>query len=122
MNRETYDTRVRRGAEFLDEHRPGWASRIDLETFCLTDPCECVLGQVEDDYYKGLANLGLPSGIPSDFDGRFGIYKNDKAHDLGFFENSLLENDCDPHRDRRWDDLHETWVAIIRQRRGQVPA
>jgi len=119
VTRETYETRVLRGADFLDEHHPGWEKNIDLETFCLTDPCNCVVGQVEGDYYVGLKNFGLSPLLGPD---SIIVYHHDEAHDLGFFENSLLEDDCDPHRDRRWDDLHETWVSLIRARRAQVTA
>jgi len=41
----TIDDRVSAGAAWLDEHRPGWWQRINLETLDLGDPCRCVLGQ-----------------------------------------------------------------------------
>jgi hypothetical protein len=41
----TIAERVEKGAAWLDEHRPGWVDRIDLETLDLGDPCRCVLGQ-----------------------------------------------------------------------------
>jgi len=42
----TIDERVAAGAKWLDEHRPGWWQRIDLDTLNLGDPCQCVLGQL----------------------------------------------------------------------------
>lgn len=33
------------GAAWLDEHRPGWWQRINLDTLDLGEPCRCVLGQ-----------------------------------------------------------------------------
>lgn len=41
----TIDERVAAGAAWLDEHRPGWWQRINLDTLDLGDPCKCVLGQ-----------------------------------------------------------------------------
>jgi hypothetical protein len=37
---------VERGALFLDEVRPGWATRIDPDTLDLASSCDCVLGQL----------------------------------------------------------------------------
>jgi hypothetical protein len=37
--------RVAAGAAWLDEHRPGWADRINLDELDLANPCKCVLGQ-----------------------------------------------------------------------------
>lgn len=44
------EERVTAGAAWLDEHRPGWWQRIDLETLDLGDPCKCVLGQEYGDF------------------------------------------------------------------------
>lgn len=46
----TIAERVAAGAAWLDEHRPGWDQRIDLETLDLGDPCHCVLGQEYGNY------------------------------------------------------------------------
>lgn len=43
---DVLDPRVLKGAELLDTKCPGWADRIDLESFELSDPANCVLGQV----------------------------------------------------------------------------
>lgn len=51
--------RVRRGARFLDEKRPGWHNTIDREWLDLGDSGACVLGQLEGGYLVGLRNLGL---------------------------------------------------------------
>lgn len=39
-------SRVRAGATWLDQHRPGWVGSIDLITLDVADPECCVLGQV----------------------------------------------------------------------------
>jgi len=59
---------VERGAALLDERKPGWDRKIDLDTLNLADGCNCVLGQVYGDrlarddyngYDRGQRLLGL---------------------------------------------------------------
>ncbi len=46
--------RVERGAELLDrEFEADWPSRIDTETLNIASNCDCILGQLGADYYKG---------------------------------------------------------------------
>ena len=33
-----YDSKVERGAKWLDEHFPGWVARIDLDVLDAMDP------------------------------------------------------------------------------------
>lgn len=40
---------VKRGAELLDENRPGWWKQIDLDELQLIQANQCVLGQVFDE-------------------------------------------------------------------------
>lgn len=47
-----------RGAEFLDQRRPGWADEIDLDTLDLRSLDDCVLGQLYGDW--GAANRAIP--------------------------------------------------------------
>lgn len=54
----TITARVRRGAEWLDRHRPGWPLKIDLIVLNLGDPECCVIGQIDGGY----GSLGLPGG------------------------------------------------------------
>lgn len=46
----TIQERVEAGAKWLDDNRPGWVDRIDLDTFYLGDCVTCVLGQLDGDY------------------------------------------------------------------------
>lgn len=39
-------TRVERGAAWLDNVQPGWESRVDVTTLNLNSPLDCVCGQV----------------------------------------------------------------------------
>lgn len=38
--------RVALGVTFLDDTVPNWRDRVDLETFDITDPDNCIVGQV----------------------------------------------------------------------------
>ena len=42
----TITERVERGAELLDEKRPGWVDIIDLDALDLADGCACIGGQL----------------------------------------------------------------------------
>jgi hypothetical protein len=47
----SFESRVARGAAWLDVHERGWERRVDLATLSLTSDCRCVLGQVRGDYH-----------------------------------------------------------------------
>lgn len=51
---ENARTRVQRGAEYLDEHDPGWHQRVDTKTLELSNGAHCVLGQLHGDFRLGL--------------------------------------------------------------------
>jgi hypothetical protein len=42
---EILKQRVASGITWLDENRPGWLDRIDLDRLDLSSPCRCILGQ-----------------------------------------------------------------------------
>lgn len=42
--------RVENGCAFLDEHVPGWRSRVDLQSLDASDCWSCVLGQIFGDF------------------------------------------------------------------------
>lgn len=46
----TARTAVLNGIKYLNEHHPGWLSRIDLDTLDLKSCQDCVLGQVFGEY------------------------------------------------------------------------
>lgn len=100
----TIAERVEAGARWLDENRPGWVDRIDLDTLDLGDPCRCVLGQLWDRY-----ELAPLSARYEDGDQEYGDWI---AGDRGF------------HREGRigYSDLTDAWRALIVARRAQVSA
>ena len=82
-----FTERVAKGAALLDEKRPGWVDRIDLDTLDIDNCEDCVLGQafeaeVHDDencgYTDGLEALGIPSGRPEE-DFGFDAHRADQA-------------------------------------------
>jgi hypothetical protein len=88
---------VERGAEFLDEHVPGWEKLVDLNTLDLSDGCKCVVGQVvrprrKGNFFDKLRRLGIPN----------------EGHKLGFMGGHAT-----------FPRLTEAWVVeILRRRRG----
>lgn len=77
--RELLITSTVDAANFLDEHHPGWASMVNLDTLRMDSADSCVLGQLYGDYVKGTNKLGLSVGMSSAFSafGNNSIWKNE---------------------------------------------
>jgi len=105
MSETDFKPMVAKGAELLDERRPGWAEDIDLELLDMTSGWHCVLGQLYGDYYDGLEHMDpdLRYRI-TDFSGR----------DHGFTLNMWGTNDDDED----WYRLHELWRQEVVARVG----
>lgn len=90
------DHAVQRGAEFLDEHRPGWVDEIDVQCLDIGNPFNCIVGQLEGGWSDGLESLGLTEedSVRLGFDAPDGPWM---AYDL--------------------DELTELWVNLINDRR-----
>lgn len=43
---ETRRNRIRAGAAWLDEHKPGWRDHVVINDLDLSNTCRCVLGQI----------------------------------------------------------------------------
>lgn len=50
MTADTIPVRVARGVALLDEKRPGWRDRIDLDALDMRSSRDCVLGQLYADH------------------------------------------------------------------------
>ena len=50
---------VKKGADYMDENYPGWASLINFETFEMDNCHQCVVGQAVGEYGHA---IGLASG------------------------------------------------------------
>lgn len=53
----------------MDEVRPNWAEKIDLNIFNISSGCDCVLGQVYGEYSNGARFLKKKRGL--DMNDRF---------------------------------------------------
>lgn len=52
-------TRVRRGAEYLDDVDPSWYRRVNADTLELSSGGSCILGQLHGDFRMGLTRSRL---------------------------------------------------------------
>lgn len=103
-----------KGASFLDEARPGWADKVDLDRLDLGDCMSCVLGQLYGGYVAGINSdeLRLLFGH-----GTIG------SHQLRMDHGFTLDCRC-RYRDRgvSWAILTDAWKDLILARRKAVPA
>jgi len=83
-----------RGAELLDEERPGWAEEIDRKRLDMGSPYTCILGQLYGSYGAGLYALRS----------RF-------SFNLGFSVISRCELRS-PVLNQVWDELIEERLAV----------
>ena len=83
-----------RGAEFLDERRPGWAKEIDQKLLNMWSPCDCILGQLYGCYSDGLA-----------------VVYPLISTDLGFSVNASME----PY-EVFFPALRKAWLELIKER------
>jgi hypothetical protein len=105
--------RVRRGAELLDRHRPGWEWQVDIEHLNLSDTDFCLLGQLYGDYHSGCDALGLGQGVERPAHG-FNVEWPWQAPILWGIAR-LIGFDRSIHR-REFRLLRDAWVAAIRER------
>ncbi len=97
---EVLRERVERGAAFLDEHEQRWWKLIQEERLDLSDPCDCVLGQIHGSYSRGLAKLADDLGSEWGTDVKHG------------FELSVIDGNA-------WASLDALWLEAIAQRKNQ---
>lgn len=95
--------RVRKGAEWLDQMHPGWATRIDPTTLDLRNETSDVLSQVMGiSYFDAIA---AAAHMPSDY---YGPELEIWAQDHGFNAEALHDAD--------YDALKALWVAAAEER------
>jgi hypothetical protein len=101
--------RVERGAKLLDEHRPGWELKIDLQALDLSSCDRCVLGQIYGSYGDGYDLLGLTDETsPYGFD-------RELSRQASFIS---LERLCQDIKED-WKALREEWTSLIKDRLDQ---
>lgn len=72
-----YDAQIAAGMALLDEHAPGWETRIDVETLDLWSTCNCILGQEFGRFEHGLCLLILDGPAAT----RYGFDVDPRASD-----------------------------------------
>lgn len=95
----TIAQRVRNGAEWLDENRPGWVNEIDLGRLELTSPCLCILGQLWGNYWSAVREMSLGDTAPLGFEVRPHLLVADRVAEV--------------------DDLEGEWRRVIEARRAE---
>lgn len=93
----TIGHRVEAGAAWLDEHRPGWWQRTDVDMLAMHSRCRCVLGQEFGDYY--MVPLMLDESVTLGFD--------------------CKHIDGEPAK-TEFDALTEAWRTLIETRRAEA--
>lgn len=95
----TVEQRVAKGAQLLDQHRPGWRDSIKPQTLNIDSCRDCVLGQVFGSYYVGLVKL-WPTNRE---DGRYV-----RPSDYGFANLFTASHETA-------QSLHATWRAEVQR-------
>lgn len=65
--------RVKRGAALLDLKVPGWRHMIDDQRLNMSSTEDCILGQLFDQYIRGIDFLGLDEAYGEDRDHGFDL-------------------------------------------------
>lgn len=95
------EERVELGAAWLDENRPGWLDRIDLDTLSVEHCDLCILGQIYGDYCDAPDEAKYAS-----------IGDATPSRDRGFNAYS--------GRDEEYEALTVEWRRLIESRRAEV--
>lgn len=95
--------RVAAGVELLDKVKPGWRGLIRLDLLDMRSTCSCVLGQLFDDYYRGLRLLAKTEQAVGDFDTRHGFNSIPSTVDADTVEASEAD----------FDALQACWEAAL---------
>jgi len=93
---------VERGCAILDAATPGWQDRIDLETLDLSDPCQCILGQLYRTFGMGAIMLKLSWR---------------ETEEAGFAVNVITPTANTADTAERYRQLTDTWRAVLRKER-----
>lgn len=88
--------RIENGDRWLSENwMSGWYNEIDLDSFCIHDSKDCVLGQLDLDFLE----LGDENGIDWLAEHGFDVdHSGMSADDLEIY----------------WENLQEEWIKVIR--------
>lgn len=105
--------RVAAGAEWLDEHLPGWwrDNNIDLGRFEMSEEKCCVVGQLspQRDYQRAVDEHWLD-------------LTTDAARELGFLARQSWPDIDDDDVMTEYDELQHAWTVTICERREAAGA
>lgn len=110
MNHSAYNRmigEIRKGLALLDQYRPGWVEKVDINTLDLASGLDCIIAQVgESIYYStNLQALVNDSGVAySDLDANYGFSLDSSNEDFDY------------------DDLTSEWRILVAQRQAQPSA
>jgi hypothetical protein len=104
-----YRKEVERGAAFLDERRPGWRRRIDLDRLALRECTRCVLGQLSGGENEDWLSIMSAFGIDE--------WANEE-YALGFAIDTFHLPSSE--KDREYAALTEEWREYIRETQSGV--
>lgn len=115
--RELHAERVARGAELLDEHRPGWFLDVEVGKLDLNDCLSCVLGQVFKNEQVPMRNY--PDQLVSNYDAGVELLvpEGQESFYYGFnLEYRLVRPDGVGEFSEAWEELYDLWVEQIKDR------
>ena len=92
------------GALFLDKRRPGWENEINVDRLNMEHGPQCVLGQLHETYWDGLAQLGITGYSPHTEEIRLGFVAPPRS---GFLRVILRS---------RYNALTKAWKRAIADR------
>lgn len=108
MDEENMKLAVKRGAYFLDERYPNWASAINLDNLVMDDCERCIVGQAIGDYGQA---IGKAAGVQP--------YTRDSHHwavDHGFDLPDDIYNQNDQILGEQFYELEGLWADQVRDR------
>lgn len=108
--------RVKRGALYLDEFKPGWYLEIDISKLDLSNPWNCVLGQLYGSYATGTEVLQEWIEKRKSDNDEYGM-KSGFAVDEDIVSPPLDSDQCDEDNDQLYvpisEDCSETTQAYL---------
>lgn len=100
-NQNIFTSDIEAGVQLLNNKKPGWYNEIDIDNLKMSNCSRCILGQLFENYFKGLDILGI------------NIYIDD-AILYGFNINMVFQNE------KYWNILTQEWIDKILQLRSQT--
>jgi hypothetical protein len=97
---------VQRGVELLDKVRPGWAEEIDIGNLVLSDPCQCIIGQLTGGTINGYLAFCNKHNAENPFN-----FSQHYGFDINHYE-------FDINQDETYYELQGEWIEVIRSRRN----